>query len=954
MKKILSLFALVLLSYMGAWAQTFQKMTGMECADSYENIQHWYSLTIHSDKNYLKYEAGQTAIACNSSTMDNTDKEAYAWAFIQVEGGYKIVNKKAGEAMVLANKNCTHDGNTGGNTYPILKDEATLAADQVCTFTVWNSTEIANANGFYIGFNTSHDPNVKMNRRNAKLAYWNGGADAGSTFIATEITFGVDARRLEAKSEIASLPSKVSVLFTNEALATANAAIDEATTEAAINDALNDFYRSAEGKKFTYSSTQRANGPWYMQANGETGALSSSKTVSARNVFELVYVGQAAYNVKSSKFGKSINSPGNSQGAIQTVASNPASYTIVTTANDNEIKLQTLGQSVGIHLDGQNVPCTWNTSADANLWTVSAISDEEYAAMNNNSINYTVTDIAGNEYTGSYLGARGDYPPFAGVVGQTYTNENWTENPAEGVDFGFTATINFPFPVSKDGVENYTYIGSFQSVNCLWYAKDNNLKMNVNGKPTNEENSNEAYMWAIFPTLNEGKFTFKIKNALGGYLAGSNTAMANAFVLNEEGRSYTYATHLTSKRGFYDEENSKLITFNSANSTNEQNAWLWSASGTHNGSNLNFYTPADFGALMTKLAQYELSEGVGKYSTNEENAAKIAGVKAGTQYATANEFNTMMNACTINQPTAGFYYFKGTASSHYMTVHATNANLNTTATTAGAANIFYLTSDNKFVPYVRPQYVKVGDGLVVADVAEAGLVTEFLGSPTMVGSYNVKVATTNNYFYDWTTYSTAKVLVNGEREHNRCQWTLEPVAALPVSISTAGYATLYAPVALSVPANVEAYTLTLDGDRLMAATVEGVIPANTGVVLKADAGTYDFAITTSEEFDGDNVLLGTVPTIAKIAGALVLGMNEDDEVGFYSLNDDVANLAGFKAYYLPSSGESNLRIAFDNELLTSILSAAQQNGGQAIYDLQGRRVVSAKGISIQAGKKVIK
>lgn len=185
------------------------------------------------------------------------------------------------------------------------------------------------------------------------------------------------------------------------------------------------------------------------------------------------------------------------------------------------------------------------------------------------------------------------------------------------------------------------------------------------------------------------------------------------------------------------------------------------------------------------------------------------------------------------------------------------------------------------------------------------------------------------------------------------EFTLEEVEVLPVSVSAAGYATLNAPVALTIPNGVEAYTLTFDGTYLQAAAVEGVIPANTPVVLKAEENTYSFEISEGGEA-GDNDLTGTIAAITKPAGALVLGIDEEKGVGFYSLKDEVTTLAGFKAYYLATAGESNLRIAFDNELLTSILSAAQQNGGQAIYDLQGRRVVSAKGISIQAGKKVIK
>lgn len=306
---------------------------------------------------------------------------------------------------------------------------------------------------------------------------------------------------------------------------------------------------------------------------------------------------------------------------------------------------------------------------------------------------------------------------------------------------------------------------------------------------------------------------------------------------------------------------------------------------------------------------------------------------------------------TLNMPEDGtFLRMKSNVHGSYITIpaaHNTGVSLSM-STTANADNIFYY-KDSKLLAYGSGFY---GNNNNHAHRGYSSTYTFSASQNGVAGTYSIKPSGVN-YWYSPGTTGNVNNWSGGN--HANCNWILEAVESLPVTITDASYATLYAPVALTIPENVTAYTLTLSSEYLHAEALSGKIPANTAVVLAAEeAGVYNFAITTSEEFDGDNVLIGTVPTIAKIAGALVLGMNEDDEVGFYSLKDEVTILAGFKAYYLATAGESNLRIAFDNELLTSILSAAQQNGGQAIYDLQGRRVVSAKGITVQNGKKVIK
>lgn len=569
-------------------------------------------------------------------------------------------------------------------------------------------------------------------------------------------------------------------------------------------------------------------------------------------------------------------------------------------------------------------------------------------------INYTLTDEAGSEYSGSYYGSRGDYPTFAGVTGVTYSDENWEDNPSAGIEYRFTATINFPFPVSSATVHNYTYIGIQNNNQRLLFNDNGNVKMNPGVLPNNGNVDN--YKWEIVPSLSENTFTFLLKNFNGKYIAGTEaTNHDNTFALSVEGTGYAFSD-VNGGRGFNVPNTTKFLSVNSPG-TADQNLCIWNKNNdTHTGCTLGFPAPDDFEALMTKLCQYELADGIGNYNTTEENATKIADVKAGTQYATVAEFNAMMGACEINQPTAGFYYFKGTASGHYMTVHATNANLNSTASTRGTSNIFYLSADNKLIPYSRPLYIKVSDGLAVANVGEEGLVAEFLGSNTMVGSYNIKVSATNNYFYDWTTDNTEKVLINNERDHDRCQWTLEPVEELNVTLNAnSGCASFYAPVAMTVTEGDAYIAIVKDASTITLSPIaDNVIPAGYGVILKG-SGTATLSFGGEVTEDRENALKGSAYTKVKPTdeGTIYVLVNNNGAPAFQMYSG--ANVNGFKAYLPITGSNSNLRVVFDEGIATDI-EAITDNGQIEIFDLQGRRVQKAKsGIYIVNGKaKVIR
>ena len=181
-----------------------------------------------------------------------------------------------------------------------------------------------------------------------------------------------------------------------------------------------------------------------------------------------------------------------------------------------------------------------------------------------------------------------------------------------------------------------------------------------------------------------------------------------------------------------------------------------------------------------------------------------------------------------------------------------------------------------------------------------------------------------------------------------------------LAVTDAGYATLYLDFAAAIPAEVEAYTVTAVNDGYVTlAQVAGVLPANTGVIVKADEGEYTFAYSADEAADvAGNLLKGTVADKNIEGEAFVLGV-ADGEVGLYKAEmDGTAWLNNANKAYLPMSvvaNESAQFFGFDWEGTTYISEVKGENGNVKgkIYDLAGRRVeaITAPGIYIVNGVK---
>jgi hypothetical protein len=201
------------------------------------------------------------------------------------------------------------------------------------------------------------------------------------------------------------------------------------------------------------------------------------------------------------------------------------------------------------------------------------------------------------------------------------------------------------------------------------------------------------------------------------------------------------------------------------------------------------------------------------------------------------------------------------------------------------------------------------------------------------------------------------------------------IVALPnefsLTVSSAGYAVLYLGFNAEIPEGVQAYTGEKVVDNsLKMKRVEGVLPANTGVVIKAEEGTYTFAESDATPAAiGDNLLYGTVSAtqistdpdyyyfvLSKVDGIVGMYLAELTDGKFLN-NANTAYLAIAKKA-LADDVEHLIRgLVFDFDEETGVDEVKGENGNvkTAVYDLSGRRVQKAqKGICIQNGKVVVK
>ena len=377
-------------------------------------------------------------------------------------------------------------------------------------------------------------------------------------------------------------------------------------------------------------------------------------------------------------------------------------------------------------------------------------------------------------------------------------------------------------------------------------------------------------------------------------------------------------------------------------------------------------------ASLTSLSEHTIGTGLNQYTNaslanNEAKETAITTIQEGLKdcessyiFTAKTQVQTLISAMNLNMPaTNTFLRIKGYATNKYAKAGGVAASIasatqipNSVNKESDGSDIWYYDAGNHLVNY------KNGLGTIetraFAPVGQTMEVTTFAASTCTatgakkIGVYEIK----SNYSGSKVWYSNdSYVDRNSANDNVNCEWVLEEITTLPVTITAAGYATLYAPVALTIPDGVTAYVATDKGDYLTLTAIDGgIIPANTGVILAGEADTYNFVITTDDGSAGSNALTGTVAAIARPDGSYILS-NGTSGVGFYK--DGATTIPGFKAY-LAAGGGGVKTFRFNEETAIEALESAKEAGSANIYNLAGQRVTKAKkGIYIVGGRKVV-
>ena len=199
------------------------------------------------------------------------------------------------------------------------------------------------------------------------------------------------------------------------------------------------------------------------------------------------------------------------------------------------------------------------------------------------------------------------------------------------------------------------------------------------------------------------------------------------------------------------------------------------------------------------------------------------------------------------------------------------------------------------------------------------------------------------------------------------------VAPIVVEVGAYEIATFCAEHATAIPDGVKAYVAyerpEIPGEKdamgvLVMEELSDVIPANTGVVLRAKKGTYNFNYTTNTATNVTGNLLhgyagrAEYEVVVKPADAVNYVLTVMDDLAAFYRKDNHFKVFRNKAYLsVPTTSlVKGFRMQFENADGTTDVSDVllKDAASPAVFDLQGRRVQTPqKGVYVVGGKKVI-
>lgn len=318
-----------------------------------------------------------------------------------------------------------------------------------------------------------------------------------------------------------------------------------------------------------------------------------------------------------------------------------------------------------------------------------------------------------------------------------------------------------------------------------------------------------------------------------------------------------------------------------------------------------------------------------------------------------------------------YYYLAAGAGTEGRTMLYANGNSLELRAEAQANNLTAMRNDLWYVtgnPYDGLQFHNVGSGTTAVSLATPSNVTE-LKLSSKIGTdiwkiYKISDNAFGLYCYgEWvfdrgnvawklngSKISFEKIDANAPNTSDAFAFqAIEATYVLPLHNSeadNAAFATTCAPFNFAIVGDdVKAYAgkLSADGKELDMKEIEGNVPANQGVILKAAMGVSEVTVKVVNAADAiDNDLKGTNAEMTDLSQVYVFGRDKvTRHVGFYTAAGDAA-LPANRAYLDKPAQEAVNAVAmnFGNGMVTNINTAisAQSADNAPIYDLSGRRV----------------
>lgn len=318
----------------------------------------------------------------------------------------------------------------------------------------------------------------------------------------------------------------------------------------------------------------------------------------------------------------------------------------------------------------------------------------------------------------------------------------------------------------------------------------------------------------------------------------------------------------------------------------------------------------------------------------------------------------IITACTEwTKFTADFTYTGNdeTPNVHYMLASAT-----TNPTPGGSAKDYLYLDDVKLIYYHSLASCTYDGQQVTFDGKNSASVSALYDRSKLFYEKKGVGATVKEEYNNATGVLTITVKGNDYKVDNNSvtTYTIQfATASATLAVNSAAqYGTFCAPFDVTIPAGVQAFTISgIDKNGILTLEQQNTVSAHTPVIVysesASDINAVQFGVATAGNPTSD-YLTGVYTDTKAPVGSYVL-QNQNGRVGFYHVEGTQPWVRANRAY-LTVPASANVK-AFYMDDATAIQTVEELLSGKAeIYDLAGRRQQKLqKGINIVGGKKVL-